>query len=83
MGNLLLDICRYTAIIKAERGIESTFHNPMRTGESSLGRRKLYSTCRMFGVGKHTVLRLLEDAGRACTIQRIDAAILAKALKTA
>jgi len=24
------------------------------------------STCRMFGVGKHTVLRLLEDAGRAC-----------------
>ncbi len=24
------------------------------------------STCRMLGVGKHTVLRLLEDAGRAC-----------------
>jgi IS1 family transposase len=24
------------------------------------------ATCRMFGVGKHTVLRLLEDAGRAC-----------------
>jgi hypothetical protein len=24
------------------------------------------STCRMFGVGKHTVLRLLEAAGRAC-----------------
>lgn len=24
------------------------------------------STCRMFGVGKHTVLRLLEDAGCAC-----------------
>src|SRR5271166_4218937 len=24
------------------------------------------ATCRMFGVGKHTVLRLLEDAGCAC-----------------
>jgi IS1 family transposase len=24
------------------------------------------ATCRMLGVGKHTVLRLLEDAGRAC-----------------
>jgi hypothetical protein len=24
------------------------------------------ATCRMFGVGKHTVLRLLEDAGVAC-----------------
>jgi IS1 family transposase len=24
------------------------------------------ATCRMFGVGKHTVLRLLEDAGRTC-----------------
>ena len=24
------------------------------------------ATCRMFGVGKHTVLRLLEDAGNAC-----------------
>ena len=25
------------------------------------------ATCRMLGVGKHTVLRLLEDAGNACT----------------
>src|ERR1039457_2431092 len=24
------------------------------------------ATCRMFGVGKHTVLRLLEDAGEVC-----------------
>ena len=24
------------------------------------------ATCRMLGVGKHTVLRLLEDAGCAC-----------------
>jgi hypothetical protein len=24
------------------------------------------ATCRMLGVGKHTVLRLLEDAGLAC-----------------
>ncbi len=24
------------------------------------------ATCRMLGAGKHTVLRLLEDAGQAC-----------------
>src|SRR5437660_566564 len=26
----------------------------------------IYATCRMLGVGKHTVLRLLEDAGCTC-----------------
>jgi transposase len=60
---IVLDICRYIAIIKAGYGDETRRAQVI---SALVEGNSINATCRMLGVGKHTILRLLEDAGQAC-----------------